>query len=141
MKTQSVLGTDTSFLLHNLFKNLLVLGRLALLENHVDVDVAISNMPVAHHFRLDGPSEFCYKLSPFLYIKGEIIGDHLSAHFGCNRYILPYFPHLLKLIFIVGHYPIVELCQHVEEIMKFLCGCFNKKKILMRFNFIKNRRM
>ena len=141
MKTQTVLGTDASFFLHNLFKDLLVLGRLAFLEDHIDVDVSISNVPISHHFRLDGPPEFCNKLSPLLYIKGEIIGNNLSAHFGSNGHILPYFPHLLELVFIAGHYSIVELCQHIEEIMKFLCGCLNKKKVLMRFDFIKNRRM
>ena len=47
----------------------------------------------------------------------------------------------MELILVVGHDSIVEISQHLEQVMKIFSWCLNEEKVLMWLNFIKDGRM
>lgn len=84
VETNSMLGTDAALPFDYFLEHLLVLSLLLLLHDHVDVDIAVPDVPITHYLSLDGPSQLSHQFLPLLDLKGQIISNHFATHPSCN---------------------------------------------------------
>ena len=124
-----MLSTYASVLGDHLFENLLILyfHGLALLSTNVDVDVAITYVPVPNHQK---PRVFCsegvHHFLPLGHIEGHVVSIHSALFDRSISNILADMPDLPKLFIIVRHYRIHEVGESFQQALDIFTRSFDE---------------
>lgn len=122
VKTDSMFCANTSFVLGHFFEDKAVLKLALFVKDDVDMQVSITDVPIAEDERFCLFSQVIQESWPLPNIKRDIVSKHSSFFANCSHcHVLPNLPDLAVLLIIIGDYGIVEVVELLEQLIELFC--------------------
>ena len=133
---------DAPAVFDHLFEDEAVLELRPLIEDDVDVEVAVADVSVPEDESACLFSEMGQEVGPCSDIKGNVVGQDLPFLSDCgDGDILSDLPDLVVLLVVIGHEGVAVLRKRLEQLIEILCRGLDEQEVVIESDRVEDGRM